>query len=150
MDGISGIGEILNLNPGAKIVMLSVYDDEDRVFGALKNGACGYLLKGEMENHLQKAIDEIMSGGCFFTPSIAQMVLKFFRKKRFSKIKITKREKEILSLIGEGFAKKQIADKLHITYGTVDTHVKNIYKKLHVKCGVQAVIKAYREGIIKL
>ncbi|MCF8370126.1 MAG: response regulator transcription factor [Bacteroidales bacterium] len=148
MDGISGIGEILMRNPETKIAMLTIFDDKELVFNALKNGACGYLLKGESEGRFQKAIEEIVSGGGFFTPSIAQMVLKFFRKKPFSKHKITKREKEILQLMSDGLAKKQISDRLFISYSTVDSHVKNIYKKLHVNCGVQAVMKANEEGLI--
>ncbi|MBI9037777.1 MAG: response regulator transcription factor [Bacteroidales bacterium] len=149
-DGISGIVDILSYCPEAKIAMLTIFDDEEKVFNSLKKGACGYLLKGEPEKRFKNAIDEIISGGSYFSPSIAQMLLQFFRKKKFSKVKITKREKEILMLMAEGFPKKQIADILNITFNTVDTHVKNIYKKLHVRCGVEAIVKAYKEGFIKL
>lgn len=148
MSGIEGIREILTIAPSMKIAMISVFDDEKQVFSALKNGACGYLLKGEVENRLDMALREIMAGGSFFTPSIASLVLKYFRNKPFSKIKLTQREKDVLIQLKEGLPKKQIAEKLSIAYGTVDTHVKNIYKKLHVKCGVQAVMKAVEEGIV--
>ena len=148
IDGVTGIPQLLEKSPNAKVAMHTVFDEKELVFEAIKQGACGYLLKGESEGRLEKAIEEIMSGGSFFSPTIAQQVLSFFRKRPLSKIKITKREKEILNLIAEGLAKKQIANKLFITYHTVDSHVKNIYQKLHVKCGVQAVIKAQQEGLI--
>jgi len=148
MDGVSGISEIFKIVPEIKISMITVFDDDKRVFEALKKGACGYLLKGEVEGRLESAIQEIMAGGSFFTPTVAQKVLKHFRKKPFAKTKLTKREKEVLKQMKLGLPKKQIADKMIISYSTVDTHVKNIYRKLHVNCGVQAVMKAIEEGVV--
>jgi len=150
IDGIAGTKEILKVNPDIRVAMLTVYDDSERVFNAIKNGASGYLLKGEGGERLLKAIEEIEKGGSYFTPSVAQMVLSFFKRKPLfrKKISITPREQEILVLMSEGLAKKQIANQLGIKYNTVDSHIKNIYKKLHVRCGVQAVIEAYKDGII--
>ncbi len=148
IDGITGISELKKILPHSKCIIISVYDDKETILEVLSNGACGYLHKCELEYRLPIAIKEVISGGLYFTPEVSQTIIETIKSKPLSKSNLTKREKDVLKGLAMGLAKKQIADKLSIAYGTVDTHVKNIYKKLHVKCGVQAVMKAVEEGLV--
>lgn len=148
ISGVDALPKILNCNPSLAILMLTVFEDEKNLFSALKNGAKGYVLKGDCFMYLEQAINQVKNGGMLFSPKMAQKVLKHFRLKPFSKFKVTEREKSILKHLGEGLTKKEIAHQLAIKYATVDTHIKNIYKKLQVNSNVQAVIKAGEEGLI--
>ncbi|MDA3880313.1 MAG: response regulator transcription factor [Prolixibacteraceae bacterium] len=148
ISGVDAIPEIFTCNPELKIIMLTVFEDDKNLFQALKNGANGYLLKSDCFVHLEQAINQVMNGGMLFSPLMAQKVLKHFRRKIFSKFRLTSQEKKIVLLMKEGLLKKEIADQLQIKYYTVDSHIKNIYKKLQVNSNVQAVIKAGDEGLI--
>ena len=148
IDGLEAIPKILEINPDLNIIIVSVLAHDRKLFTALQAGAKGYLLKTECFDHLENAIQAVMFGGMLFSPEMAKKVLRQFRCKPLSKIKLTKREKEVLKLLKEGYAKKEISSELEISYGTVDSHVKNIYKKLHVKSNVQAAKVAEDAGLV--
>lgn len=148
MSGLEAIEKILTIQPDVKIVILTIFDDEDKIFRALHSGAFGYFLKWENENLILNRLNEVLVGGAVFSPSIAAKVLKFFKKKPFSKFRLTRAEKEILILLKQGLTMKEIAEQTCRSYGTVDSHLKNIYRKLHVNSGIQAVVLAMEEGLI--
>ncbi|MDA3930071.1 MAG: response regulator transcription factor [Prolixibacteraceae bacterium] len=148
INGIDALPTILNHNPQLAVIMLTVFEDEINLFNALKNGAKGYVLKGDCFMHLEQAIFQVKNGGMLFSPTMAKKVLKHFSWRPLSKIKITEKEKTILKHLSQGLTKKEMAFQLNIKYYTVDSHIKNIYKKLHVRSNVQAVCKANEEGLI--
>lgn len=148
LQGIDSIPSIKNKFPNAKIVIFSMFDDADRLFKAIQNGASGYIIKTDAENRIVEAINQVSEGGMLFSPVLAQMVLSYFKPKLFRRSIVTDRERDVLLSLKEGLSKKEIAVKLTISYGTVDSHIKNIYKKLHVNDKTKAVIKAIDEGVI--
>ncbi|MFQ5674293.1 MAG: LuxR C-terminal-related transcriptional regulator, partial [bacterium] len=131
-------------------LMLTVFDDDDKIFNAICHGASGYLLKTTTSEDLAKYITDVVIGGAAMSPSVAARVLRMFTK--FSAPKkeygLTGREKEILQHLVNGMSKKHIASHLHLSLFTVDTHLKNIYAKLHVHSQVDVVAKALRERLI--
>jgi len=150
MSGIEGIQLIKRVSPGLHIIMITVYDDDKNIFNALCAGASGYLLKSSPDHKIMEAISEVLHGGASMNAQIARKALNVFLKDVSPKndYKLTNREKDILSLIVEGMPKKQIAGRLNISYHTVDTHIKNIYAKLHVQSSTGAVSKALKERLI--
>ncbi len=148
ISGVEAMQKIKSVNPEIKFIMLTVFDDNEKVFDALRMGASGYLLKAESDDKVIQSINDVMAGGVFFTPSIAVKVLDFFSKKTKDNYNLTRREIEILRCLVEGCSKKMIADKLFISFSTADTHTKNIYRKLHVHSGIEAVVKAIKEELI--
>ncbi len=153
IDGIEALGEICKLQPEASVVILTVFDDHDKIFRALCAGASGYLLKTSKVEEIADAIRQADEGGAPMTPRVASRVLKFFShqpssQKAGSKYDLTAREQEILALMSEGLIKKEIADRLDISLHTVSTHLRSIYEKLHVNTNTGAVAKAIREKII--
>jgi len=150
MSGLEGIKEIKKLTPSSDIIILTVFDDDDKIFNAICRGASGYLLKSVSSENIQNFILDVVSGGAVMNPSIAAKILKMFNQvsEPHEEYGLTTREKEILKLLVDGFTKKHIADQLFISFLTVDTHVKNIYNKLHVHSQVDVVIKALKERLI--
>lgn len=150
MNGIEGIGKIKELSPDSHVIMLTVYDDAQKVFDAICAGASGYLLKNSLGGTLDSALRDVLQGGSPMNPRVARMVLdKFARlasgpKKDYG---LTDREKETLEMMAKGLIMKQIAEKLSISYHTVNTHLRNIYEKLHVNTRGAAVAKALREKL---
>lgn len=142
MNGIDAIPLFLKKFPHLQIIMLSSFNSEEKLFTALQNGASGYILKTDCFKFLENAIDQVQSGGMLFSPEMAKKVLNYFRPKTDTKFNLTKRENEVLLLLQQGMIKKEIAHRLNISYHTVDSHVKNIYKKLHVNSNVQAIRRA--------
>ncbi|MCK4796093.1 MAG: response regulator transcription factor, partial [Spirochaetes bacterium] len=124
--------------------------DDDKIFNAICRGASGYLLKSVSSENIQNFIMDVVSGGAVMNPSIAAKILKMFNQvsEPQEEYGLTTREKEILKLLVDGYTKKHIADELYISFLTVDTHVKNIYNKLHVHSQVDVVIKALKERLI--
>jgi DNA-binding NarL/FixJ family response regulator len=124
--------------------MYTVFDDDQRVFNSLAAGANGYLLKTATPAQLYDAILDINTGGSPMSPGIARRVLDTFRQKEPSapKADLTAREKEILQMLTKGYTYKRISAECNITIDTTRTHIKNIYTKLHVNCGTEAVAKA--------
>src|SRR5687768_6616546 len=149
--GIEGVQLIKEIDASMRVVMHTVFDDDDRLFNCLINGADGYLLKKDSWALLVNAIREVYEGGAPMSPGIANRVLKAFRQsKQTSKsdYHITDREQQVLELLARGFSYRMIGIEFSISPETVKRHLKNIYQKLHVQCGPEAVAKAIREKII--
>lgn len=150
MDGITGIRAIKALSPSTHIVMLTVHDDHHKVFGAICAGASGYLLKDASEETLTAAIHEVLQGGAPMNPRVARLVLEKFARQNApprDNYGLSEREKEILELMVEGLIKKEIADRLGVSYHTVNNHLRSIYEKLHVHTRGGAVAKALNERL---
>lgn len=153
MPGMSGIECVERLNvdyPELKILMLTNYSDDDRIFDSLRAGAVGYLLKNSSTAKLAEAITEAYHGGAPMSGEVAQKVIAYFHgQKKTSKYTATlsDREQEVLQALSEGLSNKEIATKLFISVPTVRFHLKNIYAKLHVNSRTEAVLKAIQEGL---
>ena len=150
MDGISAISHIRMLTPATQVVMLTVFDDDDKVFNAICQGAVGYLLKSVEMGELQANLKAVIAGGAAMSPHVAAKVLTMFTRyaQPREEYGLTGREKEVLLHLVNGLSKKHIADQLNISFYTVDTHLKNIYSKLRVHSQVDVVAKAIRERLI--
>ena len=146
MNGIKGTRIIKDKFPSAEVVMVTVYEDSDLVFEALKAGASGYITKSANYQELLAALDEIARGGAPMSTKIARMVIDNFHINPNSPL--TKRETEILQLISEGKTYTQISEQLFISKETSKTHIKNIYAKLQVNCKSEALAKATMEKLI--
>jgi len=140
MSGISGIKLIKEKYPGINILMLTVYNDSHRIFQSLCAGASGYLLKNTPFSEIKEAIEIVQDGGSSMSPQIARKVIEYFHTDKKGEIAspLTIKEKEIVMCLVDGMSYKMIADKGNISIETVRSHIKNIYKKLHVhnKAGV--------------
>lgn len=155
MPGLSGIDAVTLVRktyPELKIVMQTVFDDDDKVFHSICAGAVGYILKNSNPQDVLDAIKQAYEGGAPMTPKIAVKVLKLIRGKEEpvneSKINLSAREKEILTLLTIGLSYKMIAEEVKISIDTVRFHIKNIYEKLHVHSMTEAVAKTLREKLI--
>ena len=154
MPGLSGIEavKILKENfPEIKVLMETVFEDNNKIFDSICNGAEGYILKNTPPAIILSAIKEIYNGGAPMTPSVASKVLKMFKKNSSSSnesFDLTDREKEILKSLVEGMSYKMIAATYFISIDTVSGHIKNIYKKLQVHSKSEAVVKAIRGKIV--
>ena len=151
MSGIEGVKVIKENFPGIKILMETIFEEEDKIFNSICNGAEGYILKNISPVEILNAIKEIYGGGAPMTPVIASKVLKMFKNRSSGSdtenFDLTKRELEILKCLVEGMSYKIIADSCFISIDTVGGHIKNIYKKLHVNSKSEAVTKAIRKNI---
>lgn len=157
MPGLNGIEVTTQLTaayPAIKILIQTVFNDSEKIFNALCAGASGYILKNDAPTKYLEAINEVYNGGAPMNPVVAKKVLGFFGNKNVILItpeandyQLSQREKEILQLMVGGDNYKTIAGKAFISYETVRTHVKNIYKKLHVACRSEAISKAMQQGI---
>lgn len=150
MSGIDLIPKIKKISPSTRILNLTIFDDDDKIFNAICVGANGYLLKSADVQSIIKAIHETVQGGAAMTPSIAAKVLRMFSDKYKPKgdYRLTDREIEILERFVKGYSKSEIADNLFISRFTVETHIKNIYSKLHVHSQTEAVYKALKEHLV--
>lgn len=152
VDGITGISQIKGVSSETKVVILTVFDDRDRVFRAVCAGADGYLLKNSTATHIGESIREVVAGGASLTPQIARNVLDQFlgNRKHASEDRcdLTEREVEVLQMIVEGLTKQEIASRLFLSTHTVDSHLRHIYQKLHVNNRAAAVAAALRQGLI--
>jgi DNA-binding NarL/FixJ family response regulator len=149
--GIDGVRMIKEIDVNIKVIMHTVFDDEDKLFACLSNGADGYILKRDSSEQLIPAIREVVDGGAPMSPGIAKKVLHAFHQPIESskdKFHITPRETQILESLARGFSYRMIGIEYSISPETVKRHLKNIYEKLHVQCGPEAVAKAIRERII--
>ncbi len=148
MSGIEGIKKTKAMYPEMDIIMLTVFNDSDRIFKSLCAGASGYVLKGTPLLELLKAVIEIRDGGSYMSPSIARKVIDYFApSKRNEEEILSPREKQIVQGLTEGLSYKLIADRLTMSIGTVRTHIKNIYKKLHVNSKTQVIYKVMKGEI---
>ncbi len=149
MSGIEGLTEIKKQWPDVEIIMLTVYEDDERVLNAIKAGASGYLLKRTPAPKILESIHEVVDGGAPITSSIARKVLRIMSQAPSEALNpLTKRETEILRLLVEGHTHESISKRLFISRFTVGTHVKNIYKKLQVTNRSTAVAKAFQQGLV--
>jgi Response regulator containing a CheY-like receiver domain and an HTH DNA-binding domain len=147
--GIQGVAEIKEARPQTLIIMYTMFENDENLFGSLCAGANGYILKKTSPFKLFEAINDVMEGGAPMSPIIARRVLQSFETKSSGQqYHLTKREKELLHLLIKGYSIKIIASELTISFDTVRTHLKNIYHKLHVNCGKEAIAKVLRERII--
>jgi two-component system, NarL family, response regulator LiaR len=153
MDGITAIGAIKRQLPDAKILVLTSFDDDDKVFPAFKAGALGYMLKDSAPNDLLQAIRSVHEGKSFLHPTIALKVLNELNRpaeQSPAADPLTERELEVLTLVAKGLANLDIAEKLCITEHTVGKHVSNILIKLHLANRTQVALYALRKGLVHL
>lgn len=150
MDGLQGIREFKAVAPDAAILLLTVFEDDDKIFRAVCAGASGYLLKSEPLARVAEAIAQALAGGSPMNPRIARRVLEMFSRLAPSRkdYGLTERETAVLERMVAGDAKKQIADALALNQHTADYVIRCIYKKLHVNCMTAAVSVAVKEGLI--
>jgi DNA-binding NarL/FixJ family response regulator len=144
MTGLEGLFHIKQKHPATEILMLTVYEDKERIFKALQAGAGGYLLKNTSLPKIRSSILEALDGGAPMSPLIAKKVLSFFTKEpeqpgSTSEEQLTTREIEVARSLIDGNTYKQVAYYLHISPGTVKQHIKNIYRKLEVNSRVQLI-----------
>lgn len=156
VDGVTAIATASVLYPQTKYVVLTIFDDDERVFQAVKAGACGYILKEETGERLQEMITTLWETGAGpLSPSVAYKILQLLQKPdnprptiQTDQFHLSDREKEILKLQSEGFDYKEIAAKLFISPNTVKKHTISIYQKLHVNSKAQALKIAYTKGLL--
>jgi DNA-binding NarL/FixJ family response regulator len=144
MSGIECTAQLKQLLPSAQIIMVTVYEDTDRIFKALRAGACGYLLKRCSPEELVSAVREVRQGGAPMSREIARKVIVSFQEPLAVAAEVEElspREREILELLASGFPNKQIADRLGLTDGTVRWHLRHVYNKLHVRSRTEAALK---------
>lgn len=148
LSGIDAISAVKARTPVTEIIMLTSFDDQDTIFRALCAGASGYMLKTSMEN-IAQSVHEVLEGGAPLSTPIARSVLGLFNRLGpvQSEYHLTPREKSILELMVQGLIKKQIADRLQLSYHTVDGYLRTIYRKLHVNNAPGAVARAIRERL---
>ncbi len=148
MSGIEGIRYIKELFPSADIIMLTVFNDSTRIFQSLCAGATGYALKNTSMPELLRAILEIKAGGSYMSPSIARKVVEHFAPvRRHDEDVLSPREMQVIKALTEGLSYKLIADRLSISIDTIRTHIKHIYRKLHVNSKAEVLNKAFRGEI---
>jgi DNA-binding NarL/FixJ family response regulator len=151
MDGDEGVALLLERQPGLLVLMLTAFDDDQRVFSSVCRGACGYLLKSTTPARLLEAIQEAAAGGSPMSPTIARKVVRLFQKTvpapRAENL-LTPREIQLLAALADGHSYDSAAADLGVTPNTVRSHIRSIYEKLHVHTQTEAVSKALRAGLI--
>lgn len=147
MDGVECVRTLKPQMPGTQFLMLTVYEDNNRLFKSLTVGASGYLLKRTSPAKLLQAIREAHQGGSPMTPQIARRVVQHFsqRNSESELERLAPREMEVLDQLSKGFRYKEIVDNLGISHGTLHSYIRNIYEKLHVHSRTEAVVK-YLKG----
>jgi DNA-binding NarL/FixJ family response regulator len=157
IDGVSAIGTASSLYPNVKFVVLTIFDDDDKIFRAIKAGACGYLLKEESGEVVADMLMNLWESGAGpISPSIAYKILQMVQQPRQqaatpmeeNMFQLSDREKEILQLLSEGLEYREIGSRLFISPNTVKKHTINVYQKLHVNSKAQALRIAYTKGLI--
>lgn len=157
IDGVSTIGTASSLYPDIKFVVLTIFDDDDKIFRAIRAGACGYLLKEESGEAISDMLMNLWESGAGpISPSIAYKILQMVQqpaavkpeKETTNIFQLSEREKEILQLLSQGLEYKEIGSKIFISPNTVKKHCISIYQKLHVNSKAQALRIAYTKGLI--
>ena len=152
MSGIEGIRILKERSPALLILMLTVYDDNERIFDAICAGACGYLLKKTPSHKIIESIKEAREGGSPMSPEVARRVVSLFRQIRppaKSDYDLTPHETRLLGMLVEGHSYKTAASELGVTLNTIKFHLRNIYEKLQVHTKSEAVAKALRHGLTR-
>lgn len=148
LDGIETTARLKQAIPELLVIMVTVYRDHDKIFDALKAGACGYLLKRSSPAEVRRAIADVLAGGAPMSAEIARRVVEAFHQPATASaepVNLSKRETEILDLLVQGLANKEIADRLGLSIETVRVHLRRIYEKLHVHSRTEAAMK-YRDA----
>ena len=152
-DGIAAIREIKHKNPDARILVLTSFAEDEKIFPAIKAGALGYLLKDSSPQELIQAIRDVYAGNASLHPTIALKMIREFSQPSDlppTEKPLTEREVDVLKLVAQGFSNQEIADRLVLSERTVGTHVGNILAKLHLANRTQAALYALREGLTTL
>ena len=147
-DGINGVRLVKEARPQTAVIMYTVFEDDEKLFQCLCAGANGYLLKQTPPQKLFDGILEVIAGGAPMSPVIAKKVLTTFQSSKTNKYQLSSREIEVLHLLIKGYSAKMIATDLKISFDTARSHLKNIYQKLHVNSGKEAIGKALSEHIV--
>ena len=152
ISGIDGVRHLRSFSPTTRAIIFTVHEEDEKVFDAICAGASGYLLKPSSPERIVEAIHQVQSGAAPINAYIAQKILAMFARTALlaappDEYNLTAREKEVLQLLVDGLKLRQIADRLHISYHTVDSHVRNIYDKLHVHSRSSAVAKVLKERL---
>jgi DNA-binding NarL/FixJ family response regulator len=143
MSGVECTAELKKVLPDAQIIVLTVYEDTETIFNALRAGACGYLLKRSSHQEILNAIREILQGGAPLTSAIARKLVAAFQEPVHTadpETGLTTREREILDLLAQGLSNKEIGAKLNLSPFTVKNHLARVFEKLHVRCRTEAVM----------
>ena len=151
IDGVEATRIVKGIDPSIKVVIQTVFDDDENIFDSLRAGAEGYILKNTDGEKVLQSIREVFDGGAVITPSIALKVTRYFNEKaqaRKDDPELTPREKEVLALLTEGLSYKMVGSRLNISYNTVNSHVKKIYEKLSVNSVGEAISMAIRNRIV--
>ncbi|HYG22471.1 MAG TPA: response regulator transcription factor [Verrucomicrobiae bacterium] len=144
MSGIECTAQLKQMLPALQIIMVTVYEDTDRIFKALRAGACGYLLKRCSPDEVVQAVREVRQGGAPMSREIARKVIFSFQEPVAAAAEVeelSKRETQILELLAQGFSNKEIAERVGVSDGTVRWHLRHIYHKLHVRSRTEAALK---------
>jgi DNA-binding NarL/FixJ family response regulator len=151
VNGIEATRRILHTSPHISVLVLTMFDDDDSVFAALRAGARGYLLKGALKAEILRAIRGVSSGEAIFGPAITKRLMSFFAGLQPAAVQafpeLTDREREILAMIAQHLTNPEIADRLSLSQKTVRNHVSNIFSKLQVIDRAQAIIRAREAGL---
>ena len=152
VSGIEAVRQIREKYPDVKILMETIFEEDEKIFLSICNGAQGYILKNTPPDGILNAIREIYEGGAPMTPIVASKVLRLFKtnlsRDPDESFQLSTREKEILKCLVEGMSYKMIADSCFISADTVNGHIKNIYKKLQVHSKSEAVVKAIKRRLV--
>jgi DNA-binding NarL/FixJ family response regulator len=143
VDGIQGLKLIKTKHPEVKVLMQTAFDDSEKIFTCISKGASGYILKNDKPQRILQAIEEVYEGGAAMNPAIAQKVLDYFKPSEI-KSPLSPKENNVLALLAEGFSYKMVADKLGVSYTTINTHTKRIYEKLHISSLGEAIAWYYK------
>jgi DNA-binding NarL/FixJ family response regulator len=143
VDGLEGLRLIKTKYPEIKVLMQTAFDDSNKIFTSIKNGASGYILKSDKPQRILQAIEEVNKGGAVMNPVIAQKVLEYF-KPNDTKSPLSPKEDEVLALLAQGMSYKMVAEKLGVSYTTINTHTKHIYEKLHISSLGEAIAYYYK------
>lgn len=149
MSGIECVAKLKELMPSVQIIIVTVYEDSEKIFRALRSGASGYLMKSGPPKKLLEAIQDVTVGGSPISPQIARKVFQHFQifgSTSIEEDRLSLREREVLDLLTGGLIYKQIGDKLNISVETVRTYVKNICQKMQVKNKMEAVVKHMQQN----
>ena len=137
--------------PDIPIVILTIFDDSEKIFRALHAGGSGYLLKNSSPEEILNGVMEVYNGGSALSPQVAKKVIQFFQTvtpAQPNDYNLTPKEKELLQHLVDGMSYKMIADVMHVALETVKSHVKNVYRKLHVSSSNEAIAKALRQKLV--
>jgi DNA-binding NarL/FixJ family response regulator len=148
LDGVEAIPQLLAAWPGLGVLVFTAYDTDDRVLGAVRAGARGYLLKGASADEIARGIRTVHSGGSYLEPRVASRLMAEVISPRRSASELSEREREVLRLVAEGLPTKQIARNLSIAERTVKFHVNSIFRKLGADNRAQAVALAAQRGLL--